>query len=59
MPQASLRQVGVTIIAWEYERSRKKDLEKKTKDEAFRRQLDQKVLDERQVLECMTTALCG
>lgn len=43
--------VGVTIIAWEYERQRKKDLEKKAKEEAFRNQVDQRYLDEKKLLE--------
>ena len=42
-------QVGVTVIAWEYERQRKKDLDKKAKEDAFRQQLDQRARDERKV----------
>lgn len=43
--------VGVTVIAWEYERQRKKDLDKKAKEDAFRQQVDQKYLDEKKLLE--------
>ncbi len=40
----------VTVIAWEYERQRKKDLDKKAKEDAFRQALDQKYIDEKTVL---------
>ncbi|KAL3141945.1 hypothetical protein ABBQ32_004595 [Trebouxia sp. C0010 RCD-2024] len=43
--------VGVTIIAWEYERQRKKDVDKKVKEEAFRKQVDQKCLEDKKYLE--------
>ncbi|DBA78252.1 hypothetical protein WJX79_003259 [Trebouxia sp. C0005] len=43
--------VGVTVIAWEYERQRKKDLDKKAKEDAFRQALDQKYIDEKTLLE--------
>lgn len=46
-------QVGVTVIAWEYERQRKKDLDKKAKEDAFRQQVDQKYLDEKKVPCCL------
>lgn len=47
-------QVGVTVIAWEYERQRKKDLDKKAKEDAFRQAVDQKYLDEKKVSYCLT-----
>lgn len=40
----------MTVIAWEYERQRKKDLDKKAKEDAFRQALDQKYIDEKTVL---------
>ncbi|DBA76379.1 hypothetical protein WJX77_005390 [Trebouxia sp. C0004] len=43
--------VGVTVIAWEYERQHKKDLDKKAKEDAFRQALDQKYIDEKTRLE--------
>ena len=50
----SASQVGVTVIAWEYERQRKKDLDKKAKEDAFRQAVDQKYLDEKEVFYCST-----
>ena len=47
-------QVGVTVIAWEYERQRKKDLDKKAKEDAFRQAVDQKYLDEKKVCYWLT-----
>lgn len=43
--------VGVTVIAWEYERQAKKDVDKKAKEDAFRQALDQKYIDEKTLLE--------
>jgi len=43
----------VTVIAWEYERQRKKDLDKKAKEDAFRQALDQKYIDEKTVLRLL------
>lgn len=43
----------MTVIAWEYERQRKKDLDKKAKEDAFRQALDQKYIDEKTVLRLL------
>lgn len=43
--------VGVAVIAWEYERQRKKDLDKKAKEDAFRKQVDEKYIEEHRCLE--------
>ena len=42
-------QVGVAVIAWEYERQRRKDLDKKAKEDAFRKQVDEKYIEEHRV----------
>ncbi len=51
-------QVGVAVIAWEYERQRKKDLDKKAKEDAFRQQVDQKYLDEKKVPKIFAYNVC-
>ena len=48
-PQTFCLQVGVAVIAWEYERQRKKDIDKKAKEEAFRQQVDDLYAKEKQV----------
>ena len=43
----------MTVIAWEYERQAKKDVDKKAKEDAFRQALDQKYIDEKTVLRLL------
>lgn len=54
LAHVSLIQVGVAVIAWEYERQRKKDVDKKAKEESFRQQVDNLYLQEKEVCHCLS-----